>query len=68
MTMREIFACSCGAVSGTDRFPHLLKLDPHVVHIGVHSDQVYVFIGSRPSIAPDFSFIPETNEQNYNHK
>lgn len=59
MTMREIFARSRGAVSGTDGFPHLLKLDPHVVDVGVHSNQIDVFIGARSGVAPDFSFIPK---------
>ena len=58
MTMREIFACSGGAVSGADRFPHLLELDPHVVDVGVHGDQVDVLVGARPGVAPDFSLTP----------
>ena len=62
MTMREIFARSRGTVSGTDRLPHLLKLDPHVVDVGIHSNQIDVFIGARPGVAPDFSFIPVTRE------
>ena len=58
MTMREIFARSGGAVSGPDRFPHLLELDPHVVDVGVHGDQVDVLVGARSGVAPDFSLAP----------
>ena len=58
--MREIFARSRGAVSGTDWLPHLLQLDPHVVDVGIHSNQIDVFIGARSGVASDFSLIPVT--------
>ena len=44
MSMEQIFARSGRTFPGTDRLLHLLQLDPHVVDVSVHGDQVHVLL------------------------